>query len=924
MVGSVVDLDTQHDSAASAQGADDGVSSTPFADVSSVAGEFQSADFTDMENMPVANDRRHRERRKNRRRDLDPSLMDGLFSRSWIPRSWPVVVGVMAATILIAMLMTASLPTKSALIPLGLAVLTGAGMQIAFLAIGECSGRLLEKYLAIGLTIVLPILLYGLGMTVWASSNALGWPIAVTAIVCVGTSSSICLRRFPALIFVVSVSLWLPAIVLFPNWLAFCALLLALLTTFIVVRRQSRIERNEAEQIGAVDRLRQRAQDILTDYEDTGQGWFWETDRRAQFTYISEPVAQMLGYSTDDLIGRPLTEIFDLGDHSRSGERTLMFHLAARSSFQEFPVRAALLDEERWWSISGRPTFDAQNNFIGFRGSGTDLTEKQRTQQWEARLAHYDSLTGLANRFQIFQSLDKILAMPIEGDRCCTLLLLDLDRFKQVNDKLGHPAGDELLKQMAQRLENNAGRVGQIGRIGGDEFAVIIPGQVTKEATVTLAKEVIRSISDPYMIEGQRVVIGTSIGIATSPTDGVTRDALVRNADLALYAAKGAGRCCYYFYAPNLHAEAKERRALEKDLRAAISSGELQLHYQPVVAVATEEITGFEALLRWKHRERGWISPQSFVPLAEDKGLISLIGEWVLKTACHDLARWPEHIRVAVNISQLQFANPHLPDILINTIAQSGIDPARLELEITESVFLNDNGSAAAMFASLKRLGVRLVLDDFGTGYSSLGHIQRVPFDKVKIDQAFVREATQEGSRNGAIIAAITSLASSLDMDTTAEGVETLEELELIRRHGCSHVQGYIYEPALNRQAATERLQSGLVTVAEVGSANKTARPVKVCRVVLEHAGHRYNATLRNLSSCGALIEGLWNVPPETQFTVHFSEGVSVIATARWCQEDKIGVEFAKQIRRNANGKLIISGMPVDVPRGTAAMRIAG
>ncbi|MXP24923.1 EAL domain-containing protein [Altererythrobacter indicus] len=850
--------------------------------------------------------------------------MTGLLKRSWVPRTWPIVVGIMSATVLVAMLMTGSFPPKAALIPLGLALLTGAGMQLAFVAIGEGNGRWFAKYSAIALTIVLPNLLYGLGMTVWVTGGMLTWPVVITAIVCVGTSASICLRRFPALIFVVSASLWLPVIMAFPTWSAFCALFLAMVTTLIVARRQIRIDRQEANQVAAVDRLRQRAQDILTDYEDTGQGWFWETDRRGQFTYISEPVSQMLGYDADDLIGRPLTEIFDLGDHSRTGERTLMFHLAARSSFQELPVRAAILGEERWWSVSGRPSFDEYNNFTGFRGSGTDLTEKQRNQQWAARLAHYDSLTGLANRLQISQSLNKILAMPIEADRCCTLMLLDLDRFKQVNDTLGHPAGDELLKQVAQRLENGAGRVGQVGRIGGDEFAVIIPGQVPKESAVTLAKEIIRSISQPYMIDGQRVVIGTSIGIATSPTDAVAREGLVRNADLALYAAKGAGRCNYYFYAPNLHTEAKERRALEMDLRAAITSGDLQLHYQPIVAVATEEITGFEALLRWKHHERGWISPDTFVPLAEDKGLISLIGDWALKAACHDLAKWPEHIRVAVNISQLQFANPHLPAIVANTLAQTGIDPSRLELEITESVFLNDNGGATAMFASLKRLGVRLVLDDFGTGYSSLGHIQRAPFDRIKIDRNFLREATQEGSRNGAIIAAITSLGAALDMETTAEGVETFEELELIRMHGCSHVQGFIYEPALDREAATARLASGLTAVVQGDNAHKSKPHRNVCRVVLENGGQRYNATLRNLSRSGALIEGLWNVPPQTTFTLYFSEGVGVKVTSRWCQEDMIGVEFATHINIGADGKPIISGAAVNVPRGAPAMQVAG
>ncbi|RKF19434.1 EAL domain-containing protein [Altericroceibacterium spongiae] len=874
--------------------------------------------------LPPEGERRFHDRRRVRRRELDPGPAGGLFKRSWVPRSWPVVVIIMTLALFVCIVVTASLPPVAAALPLGLAVLTGAGMQVAFMAIGECDGRRMAKYSAIGLTIVLPNLLYGFGLTAWVSSGGLTWPVAIAVMACLGTSAAICLRRFPTLIYTVSASLWLPAIIAFPNWSALAALALAMLITLVVAKRQAVIDRYEAQQLAAIDRLRQRAQDILIDYEETGQGWFWETDRRAQLTYLSEPVARMLGRSSDDLIGRPLTDIFDLGDYGQTEERTLMFHLAARSSFHELPVRAAIVGEERWWSISGRPTFDEQHNFTGFRGSGTDLTEKQRSQQWTTRLAHYDSLTGLANRFQLSQSLEKILSMPHQTDRCCAFLLLDLDRFKQVNDTLGHPAGDALLKQVASRLEDTAGRIGQTGRLGGDEFALIIPGQVERQSLAVLAEQIIRVLSEPYIVEGQRVVIGASIGIACSPQDGATRDTLVRNADLALYAAKDAGRGGYYFYETDLHAEAEARTALEQDLRSAISSGELQLFYQPVVSVATEEITGFEALLRWKHREHGWISPRTFVPLAEEKGLITLIGEWALMTACHDLAKWPENIRVAVNVSPLQFANANLPSIVMNAVAQAGIDPSRLELEITESVFLNDDGEAAAMFATLKRIGVRLVLDDFGTGYSSLSHIERAPFDRIKIDQSFVRGATHEGSRNGAIISSITSLAVALGMETTAEGVETFDELELVRRYGCSHVQGFIYEPALSPEAALQRLAGGLNAMAQGKRVARSPRESVLCRVVLEHGGQRYNATIRNISRNGALIEGLWNVPANTVFDLQFPEGLRVEAQARWCQEDKMGVEFGRPVERDGNRPAFVDGAPPDVPQGTAAIRAAG
>src|SRR5690606_20271186 len=326
------------------------------------------------------------------------------------------------------------------------------------------------------------------------------------------------------------------------------------------------------------------------------------------------------------------------------------------------------------------------------------------------------------------------------------------------------------LKQVAQRLGRAVGQAGQVGRLGGDEFQVILPGRMERKAIGHLASEIIHSLSQPYSIDGQRVIIGASIGIAISPDDGVSSEELIRNADLALYAAKDLGRGRYHFYAQDLHAEAEARAQLEQDLRDAIANGHLQLFYQPVVSTATEKITGFEALLRWHHPQRGWIPPDKFVKSAEDSGLIAQIGEWALRTACHDLARWPEEVRVAVNVSPLQFANPQLPTIVTSAIAQAGIHPSRLELEITESVFLNDDAGTDAMFAALKRVGVRLALDDFGTGYSSLGYLKKAPFDKIKIDRSFVRGATDPGSRNGAIIASIASLAHALGMDTTAEG----------------------------------------------------------------------------------------------------------------------------------------------------------
>jgi diguanylate cyclase (GGDEF)-like protein len=502
------------------------------------------------------------------------------------------------------------------------------------------------------------------------------------------------------------------------------------------------------------------------------------------------------------------------------------------------------------------------------------------------------------------QSLEKILAAPQAMNRCCAVMLIDLDRFKHVNDTRGHPVGDALLRQVAQRLERTVGQAGRVGRLGGDEFKVIVPGRTDRARLADIAIDIIHSLSQPYSVDGQSIVIGASVGIAVAPHDGSDSDDLIRNADLALYAAKDAGRGRHHFYAQDLHAVAHARAEVEKELRGAIAHGDLQLFYQPVVSTASEQISGFEALLRWKHPVQGWISPDKFVGIAEDSGMIAQIGEWALRTACRDLAKWPEDVRCAVNVSPLQFANKELPTIVTNAIAQAGIRPSRLELEITESVFLNDDEGTDAMFASLKRIGVRLALDDFGTGYSSLGYLKKAPFDKIKIDQSFVRGATQPGSRNGAIIASITSLAHALGMDTTAEGVETLDELDLVRMHGCSHVQGFIYERPLEASAALERLKTGLAAVAKGPRSARAPRQTMLRKVLLDHNGQFYNGTIRNISSTGALVEGLWNVPVGTIFKIQLSDSHVAVATTRWCSQDRLGLEFAVPLPRDVSGRI--------------------
>ncbi len=863
------------------------------------AAESGSAPAKEKQQLP---ERRTQERRKpNRIQPVRPPE-HVLLARQLFPRSMPVLPLAVFLCAIGCALIASGPPSLTTALALGASIVLLIMARVVYDLV--ITRSLTARVAGLVVAVVVPMALAGFGFTHWASEGSMPAIYSGASAAAIFAIAAIYLRRNALAIVAAQVGLYVPMFL--NNAIAYgiLGLLIALALALFVGRQQMAEQKREEELRVAQERINTRAQDILTDYEETGQGWFWETDRRSLLTYVSAPVAEALKLKPHKLIGQPLTRLFDLADTGEEGERTLMFHLSARSAFSELSVRAAIADEERWWSISGRPLYDHFDNFIGFRGSGTDLTERKRSQEHATRLARYDSLTGLANRFQMSQSLEKILAAPQVINRSCAVFLLDLDRFKQVNDTMGHPAGDALLKQVSQRLQRAVGKMGQVGRLGGDEFKVIIPTRVARDKLAELGREIINSLSQPYSIEGQRVIIGASVGIAIAPDDGETSEEIIRNADLALYAAKDGGRGRYHFYSEDLHADAEARSQMEEDLRDALSKGQLEMHYQPVVATSNECISGFEALMRWHHPVKGWISPQRFIESTEDTGMIQQLGEWALRQACEQLAQWPEEIRVAVNVSPLQFANPQLPKVVANAIAQSGIRASQLELEITESVFLQDSASTDAMFTALKNLGVRLALDDFGTGYSSLGYLKKAPFDKIKIDQSFIRGITEEGSRNAAIIASITSLAHSLGMETTAEGVETMDELDLVRMHGCSHVQGFIYERPLTAQQATERLAAGLEAVARGPRCSRAPRQTMLRKVVLDHNGHLYNGTIRNISTTGAMIEGLWNVPVGTIFKVQISQSHSVTCTTRWSEDDRMGVEFANALTRDPSGRI--------------------
>jgi len=420
-----------------------------------------------------------------------------------------------------------------------------------------------------------------------------------------------------------------------------------------------------------------------------------------------------------------------------------------------------------------------------------DVTERFAAAEKIIRLARQDALTGLANRLQFREALDAATAEVAEG-AAFGLLAIDLDRFKEVNDTLGHPAGDALLTAVGTRLMELTRRDDLVARLGGDEFAIIQSGARSKTDSEALARRVIEALHQPFQIHGKRVEIGGTVGIALAPRDGNTAEEILRNADLALYRAKGERRGTWRFFDPEMEGRLRARRALEADLGQAIAHGELELYYQPIVSLATGRVSGCEALIRWRHAARGMIPPSDFIPLAEETGLICDIGAWALEEACSAAASWPGHLKVAVNLSVAQFEGPDLAVIAAKALERSGLTAARLVLEVTETLLLGDDPATLELLHRLRGLGLAIALDDFGTGYSSLSHLRSFPFDTIKIDQSFVRDLPQRKNCE-AIVGAVTRLASSLEMTTVAEGVETAEHLARLRAAGCDAVQGYLF-----------------------------------------------------------------------------------------------------------------------------------
>jgi len=570
-----------------------------------------------------------------------------------------------------------------------------------------------------------------------------------------------------------------------------------MVTSFSMMARM-RTEAEHAEQAAVIGML-------LSEFEANGSDWLFEIDGDWRLTHVSPRFALVAGRAHAAMLGQDLLPLLGSGQRGAEAQQAIRLlgeHLAHARPFRDIVTPVQVGGETRWWQLSGTPKHDARGCFAGYRGVGSDITDIRLSHDRIAHLARFDPLTGLANRSLLRERLDEALVRSTRTRTGCALLFVDLDRFKAVNDTLGHLAGDRLLREVAARLRAAMGAEAHIGRLGGDEFAVVLPESSTARAEAA-SRAIVATLACPFDVDGVPVTIGASVGFAIGPGDGATVDILLRSADLALYEVKGSGRGDACRFTPAIKDKADERRAIEADLRDALAAGQFALAYQPVVDAADEGIVGFEALLRWHHPTLGLIPPVKFIPIAEETGLIVEIGAWVLREACAQARKWPGHVRVAVNLSPVQFDDPRLVERVAAALADFGIEPDRLELEITESLFLNERAATVAVLAALKGLGIRFALDDFGTGYSSLGYLQKVAFSRIKIDRSFVQHATEPASEAVAIIQAIVALATSLGMATTAEGAETREEFEVVRDLGCLQVQGYLTGRPMGAAEAT-------------------------------------------------------------------------------------------------------------------------
>ncbi len=533
---------------------------------------------------------------------------------------------------------------------------------------------------------------------------------------------------------------------------------------------------------------------LLREFEASGSDWLWEVGEDYRLTYMSQAMADAFGKPLRDLVGKPAIDILDpdgRAAHLSVGIRIITDHARKMTAFKDIAI--PVQHGRRWWLLSGKPQIDSSGNFRGWRGVGSDITDVRLRGTDSVRAARLDPLTGVANRLFVREQLEGALLRGLNGGSGCALLLVDLDRFKLVNDTLGHGVGDQLLCRVAARLEECAGAHGTVGRLGGDEFAVVWSGNSDCETLSAVAEKIIADLSRTFTIGGTSIHVGATVGIARAPDDGRNEEELMKSADLALYRAKAKGRGGHQFFAPWMAEQAMASRRLESELRHALVHGGLSLAYQPIVDARTATIVGREALLRWNHPERGDIPPETFIPIIEEAGLIGQVGTWVIREACAEAATWDDDVGIAVNVSPAQLGGAGLEATVVGALAATGLTPDRLELEVTESVFLSDDPSTRGALSRLRAIGIKLVLDDFGMGYSSFGSLARGEFSKIKIDRSFASGAAAGERQARSIVEAMIGLAHGLGVLVTAEGVETEGQAKALAALGCHHLQGFYF-----------------------------------------------------------------------------------------------------------------------------------
>ena len=535
-----------------------------------------------------------------------------------------------------------------------------------------------------------------------------------------------------------------------------------------------------------------RSEARFRDIAEASSDWIWETDCDLNLTYVSEHFGRATGLVPQDVLGKPLHRVLQPRDAELRPQPDAGLNPAV--AFRDL---LCLLHVEggntRTLRVAGKPVRDPQRRLIGYRGTATDITAEVEAQRQLQFFAQHDPLTSLPNRMVLLSRLEETLLRCRRDRQQAAMLCLDLDRFKAVNDGFGHAAGDQVLVGCAERLRSCIRETDLVARLGGDEFAVLQVGVGRPGDVHALCERILAVMAQPFRLDGTEAVVGASVGVAMIPADGDEASRILQNADIALYRAKSDGRNRACFFEPGMDERQRRRRELETALRHALTAGQLEIHYQPQVSIESAAVFGVEALLRWRHPDRGPIAPAEFIPVAEETGLIVPIGDWVLRTACQVAARWPQ-ITVSVNVSPTQFRERDLVWSVEEALAAANLPPDRLEIEITEGVLIQNTAEALRTLKQLKQVGVKIAMDDFGTGYSSLSYLQKFPFDKIKIDRSFIASLHEE---NSSIVRAIVNLGHSLGMRTCAEGVETDEQLWLLRREGCEQAQGYLFGAAM-------------------------------------------------------------------------------------------------------------------------------